>query len=316
MRAASAARSAHVTMMNLALLPDWDSLDSVRLAHSILEASGLVFFALLVVADAISHTSESDRKKHAFDTVGIWFFAIAVMCEIVGFQYSQRNDELSDQVIRSLDDVAKDASKKSAGAVTTSGNALTQAGIATHTSTKAEGSAARALDDAKGARSEANSVRTDLTLTEEEIRLLGPRYGLFVGTPRDEFRAAMKPFVGQKLLILTRSNAGVEERQLALLLEVMLHSPVRPSWDVRTDNRADFLSPEVMLGVSTGKATESTLKAAGALAKGLGAIGITDINGGNPLRIENFPELPPDTVELMIGEHIPIIKRALDGSSK
>jgi hypothetical protein len=145
---------------------------------------------------------------------------------------------------------------------------------------------------------------------------LGPRYGLFIGAIRDEFKATLKPFVGQKLVIATRSNAGVEERQLGLLLYTILHSPVRPSWDVKRDDTAPFLSPEIMLGISKGKATESTRQAAQALSRGLGAVGITDINGGNPLRLEDFPELPPDIIELMIGEHIPIIKRALDGSSK
>ena len=40
----------HATAMHLAILiPDWKSLDSVRHAHSVLEAAALIFFALLVL---------------------------------------------------------------------------------------------------------------------------------------------------------------------------------------------------------------------------------------------------------------------------
>jgi hypothetical protein len=107
--AINAERSAIVTMMHLVLLPDWNSLDSVRRAHSDLEAAGLVFFALLVVMEALAHNSKNERRKHLFDSIGIWFFAIAIFCEIGGFWYGQRNDDLSQQVIGSLDQKTKDA---------------------------------------------------------------------------------------------------------------------------------------------------------------------------------------------------------------
>jgi hypothetical protein len=98
-------------MMLLAMLPDWNSLDSVRRAHSDLEAAGLLFFALLVVADALAHTSRDEGKKHLLGTVGIWSFAVAVLCEIAGYPYGQRNDVLSARVIVSLDAKAQDASE-------------------------------------------------------------------------------------------------------------------------------------------------------------------------------------------------------------
>jgi hypothetical protein len=44
-------------------LPDWNSLESVRDAHSNLEAGALVFFALLVVFDALAHLSTDKKKK-------------------------------------------------------------------------------------------------------------------------------------------------------------------------------------------------------------------------------------------------------------
>jgi hypothetical protein len=98
-----------VTMMHLVILPDWNSLDSVRRAHSDLEAAGLVFFALLVVMEALAHNSKNEHRKHLFDSIGIWFFAIAIFCEIGGFWFGQRNDDLSQQVIGSLDQKTKDA---------------------------------------------------------------------------------------------------------------------------------------------------------------------------------------------------------------
>lgn len=89
-------------IMLLAILPNWNSLDSVREAHSDLELAGLVFFALLVVAEALAHNSKQEERKHLFDSIGIWFFAIAILCEIAGYWYGQRNDALSEQVISSL----------------------------------------------------------------------------------------------------------------------------------------------------------------------------------------------------------------------
>jgi cbb3-type cytochrome oxidase subunit 3 len=45
------------------LLPDWYSLDSVRHAHSFLEAIGLVFFALLVVFDVLAIFRKTRKKE-------------------------------------------------------------------------------------------------------------------------------------------------------------------------------------------------------------------------------------------------------------
>jgi hypothetical protein len=107
-------------MMLLAILPDWNSLDSVRRAHSDLELAGLVFFALLVVAEALAHNSKQEKKKHLFDSIGIWFFAIAILCEIAGYWYGQRNDAMSEQVIVSLDAKARDAASNAFTALSSS----------------------------------------------------------------------------------------------------------------------------------------------------------------------------------------------------
>lgn len=105
-----------MTIANLALLPNWSSLDSVRRAHSDLELAAIVFFALLVVMEALAHNSADEKRKHLFDTIGIWFFAIAVICELFAYRYGQRNDFLSASVISSLDTKAGDALRKASQA--------------------------------------------------------------------------------------------------------------------------------------------------------------------------------------------------------
>lgn len=147
--ATNADRSANVTMILLAILPNWNSLDSVRQAHSSLEAAGLVFFALLVVAEALAHNSEQEKRKHQFDSIGIWFFAIAVLCEIAGYWYGQRNDALSEQKIRSLDALAEDA----------------------------ESTAKRAKTIADGAKTEADEIGTKIGQSEAKIESVSKRAG-------------------------------------------------------------------------------------------------------------------------------------------
>src|ERR1039458_2293417 len=91
------------TMTHFAIiLPDWNSLESVRRAHSDLEAAALVFFALLVVSEALAHLSDDKKTERRFDRIGIVFFAIAVLAEIAAYPYGQRNDTLSAQIIGSL----------------------------------------------------------------------------------------------------------------------------------------------------------------------------------------------------------------------
>ena len=87
-------------------LPDWNSLESVRDAHSNLEAGALVFFALLVVFDALAHLSTDKKKENILERIGIWFFAIAVLAEIAAYPYGQRNDRLSGQTIVFLSEKA------------------------------------------------------------------------------------------------------------------------------------------------------------------------------------------------------------------
>jgi hypothetical protein len=87
-----------------------------------------VFFALLVVFDVLAHLAENQKEKaRLLEKIGLWCFGIAVLSEIVGYRYGQRNDALSDKEIRSLDVVAHDADSTAKGARTTADGAKTKA---------------------------------------------------------------------------------------------------------------------------------------------------------------------------------------------
>jgi hypothetical protein len=161
-RAPNSDRSAKVKIILLAILPNWDSLDSVRRAHSDLELAGLVFFALLVVAEALAHNSKQEERKHLFDSIGIWFFAIAVVCELAGYWYGQRNDFLSERVIISLDVKSREAFNNSSSALTKSSEAQTKADSAETTSGKAVAQSSSAMTIASGARREADSFEAEI----------------------------------------------------------------------------------------------------------------------------------------------------------
>jgi hypothetical protein len=85
--------SMQATAMHCAILiPDWNSLDSVRHVHNVLEAAALVSFALLVLFDVLAHFSEDKKKERLLEKIGLYFFAVAVLSEIVAYPYGQRND--------------------------------------------------------------------------------------------------------------------------------------------------------------------------------------------------------------------------------
>lgn len=86
------------------LIPDWNSLDSVRQAHSELELTAIAFFAFLVVFDILAHLADENKKKERLlEKIGLFCFAVAVGAEIAAYIYGQRNDKLSAAVINSLD---------------------------------------------------------------------------------------------------------------------------------------------------------------------------------------------------------------------
>src|SRR5271166_97960 len=98
-------------------IPGWNSLDSVRHAHSELEGAALLFFALLVLFDVLAHLSKDDGRKSALEKMALGFFAIAVLAEVIAYPYGQRNDTLSGQMIVSLDEKAKHADSSAQRAV-------------------------------------------------------------------------------------------------------------------------------------------------------------------------------------------------------
>jgi hypothetical protein len=77
---------------------DWNSLDSVRDAHSALEGWALVFFALLVVFDVLAHLAdEHPTREKKLERIGLWCFGVAIVAEIVAYPYGKRNDILAEQ---------------------------------------------------------------------------------------------------------------------------------------------------------------------------------------------------------------------------
>lgn len=141
------------------LMPDWNSLDSVRRAHSDLEAAALVFFALLVLFDVLAHLSKNEERKIGFEKIGLGFFAVAVLAEIIAYPYGQRNDALSEQIIGSLDAKAQDAETKADKAVEKSGNALTRAENVEKSLGRAEGEAKSAQTASSNALALARDAR-------------------------------------------------------------------------------------------------------------------------------------------------------------
>jgi hypothetical protein len=183
--------------MNLALslLPDWNSLDSVRDAHSSLELWSIWLFAALVVCDLVAHLIEDSHKPIAkfIERAGLLCFALAVAAELGAYKYGQRNDELAAGVIKSLDDKATDASSKAATAVTDSGTAVGQAKDAETKSGNAVKSASDAIATARDAHQEADWARdmaskaettlADRSLTDEQVKTIAGKLSSFMGQP-------------------------------------------------------------------------------------------------------------------------------------
>jgi hypothetical protein len=223
-----------------AWIPVWNSLDAVRRVHSDLELGAIVFFLLLAFFDALAHWTKDKKKEHVFGAIGIVFFFIAVSCEFAGYEYGQRNDELSEQVITSLDVKATHASDKAAEALTDSGKAITQAGQANTQSGIAVATASNANALSVGARNEADSLTAEVTganqkaadavsrLADAEQRLTVATQGeamaeaklSAIKTPRfltntDHLIAAMEPFKGTEFTI--NSFMDTESSNFALI---------------------------------------------------------------------------------------------------
>src|ERR1700758_831230 len=138
------------------LIPDWKSLESVRSAHNDFEGAALIFFAVLVVSEALAHLTNDEKRARMFDRIGIVFFAIAVLAEIAAFPYGQRNDTLSEQLIGSLDNKARQPSNNASKAVPDSSNALLQAEDVLKKTGAAEDAMKKAGDEAHMAQTSAS----------------------------------------------------------------------------------------------------------------------------------------------------------------
>ncbi len=181
------------------MIPDCNSLDSVRQAHSLLEATALVFFALLVLFDVLAHLSKDENKKTLLEKIGLGFFAVAVLAEIIAYPYGQRNDALSARIIGSLDAKASEADHKSDSAISKSGAAETKA----NASDKKTDVIEKRLDSA--------SIK--MGKLEDDILAQGPRW-LLLERGENVFIKALKPFRGQRVTVVTCGNGDPEREGL------------------------------------------------------------------------------------------------------
>lgn len=269
----------HATMMHFAIwLPDWNSLDSVRRAHSELEGAALVFFALLVVAEALAHLTDNKKRERVFDKIGIIFFAVAVLAEIAAYPYGQRNDTLSEQIIGSLGAKAVEAANKAVNALTDSGTALSQA-------REAEVRAGDALSKVNIVRGQADEISQRLAKQDLRSHLLASKGS------RDKFRALIKPFRGQKFDI--RYCPGNDNEIEFLSLNVMGTLAGAPTGWVMED-----FSPALGCGLGLAvlidkEAPKSTRQAAEALQRALFGAGL--VASPKPAMIGTLERRPPKT---------------------
>jgi len=284
----------HATMALLAIIfPDWNSLESVRRTHSNLEVAALVFFALLVVFEALSHRTDDKKKAHVLDTFGIVFFAIAVLAEIAAYPYGQRNDELSQLVIISLDAKAQDASDAADRAKTAADGAATKA-----ESVSKKADQAQLTLDAVGRK--AKSLEEGIKSARKKLLEDGPRTDMLLAKPEAlrDIKAALSPFAGQKVLLRTLSTARPETYQLETLLFFILH---HCKW-IAVVSKTQVQVPAVMVDISD-DATESTRRAASALGISLKDAGLIYSRPVETTPPSAPDAIPPDVIVLWVGEH-------------
>jgi hypothetical protein len=130
---------------------------------------------MLVLFDVLSHLSdEHPIRAKRFERIGLWFFGIAVLAEILAYPYSQRNDTLSSQQGAEQQAKIAELDNSTQGLRTDAENARAQAALAKEKSDEASAKAESfrleiaALEvsaaDAKAAQQE---VETKLALQQE-----------------------------------------------------------------------------------------------------------------------------------------------------
>lgn len=248
--------------------PDWDSLDSVRKTHSDLELAALAFFFLLVLFDVLAHIAEDNKaREQLLERIGLVFFAVAVLAEIVAYPYSQRNDALSGDQIRSLDTLVKgakgeadDAKSKADEAKTTAAGADTLAGKAQTKADAADTTSRNALKRAFSAEQEADEVKEKLA-----NRRLSPLQMTAIG-------GKLRRFNGQEYTV-TAYWQSPESLDFANQIHVVLHNIAK--WEYNPEgSKSQMLGGVVGVYVWTHPdADENTLAAAKSLVDALQAEG-------------------------------------------
>jgi hypothetical protein len=234
-------------LMNLmSFLPNWNSLDSVRRVHSDLEFAAIVFFAMLVLFDVLAHLAVDKKRETLLERIGLWFFAIAVIAELVAYPYGQRNDTLSADIIGSLD-------KKASDAATKAGNAVTDAA-------QAESLAQGASEEAGWARSlaeKAEGAVADRSLTDKQVKDVSGKLSGFGGQPYTVVAYWQ-----------SKESVGLANR---------IHSALENAKWAYSDEGSKAMMLGGVIGVvvlTNSEADERTKQAASALINSLSAIGL------------------------------------------
>src|ERR1035437_2628683 len=140
------------------LLFDWDVLESVRKLRSFFEGLAIVLFALLVLFDILAHRSEDKNRERArkLERIGLWFFGLAILAEIITHEYGKRNDDLSENEIRGLSAVSHQARADASAAVANAGDARSVS--------------SQTLTIAQGVRKEAESFQREIESAKQQAR--------------------------------------------------------------------------------------------------------------------------------------------------
>lgn len=291
------------TRMHFAIsLPSWNSLDSVRRVHSDLEITALVFFALLVVFDVLAHLSDDKPRERLLEKIGLAFFAVAVLSEIVAYPYGQRNDELSAQIIVSLDAKAESAlgkadaaevkasraemkadkaEEKSGNAVTRAGNAEKSLGRTEREARSAEAVSSNALILAKEAQ-EANAWRHVSSKDAKAIR--------------DALPASLRGYKIEVRHLLSDPEASKFASEIADALRPVLNvdgtSGYLSGWGTIPQGVGLYVKSADMPGAGD---VQLALKAGGVKAEGALLSAVADLHSDTGIVIFVWPKPPPQS---------------------
>lgn len=294
------------------LMPDWNSLDVVRRVHSDLELGSIISFALLAFFDVLAHRTHDVKREKTLGSIGLWFFGIAVFCEAMAYVYGQRNDSLSEGVIRSLSSTATQAAADSQNALKDSGTAITQVG-------QAKTSAARAISEAGEAETKIDALNREASVLEtregeiaHRLVLAGSRFALLNDSRTVfKFEKALKPFAGQKAFVLYTSNdpASGTERETFALAETLNWRLQGSGWRV-APLKAMGPAGEGVFVTRSPKASPLTIKAANALAGALLDVPLAlptirngSSNSSAKIAEPAFEGQDDETVTVVVGAH-------------